>query len=52
MSILETFYILFKSDTSNLKKGSEEALKTTKQLNQSLKETDNISGKFSRICFC
>jgi hypothetical protein len=45
MSILETFYILFKSDTSNLKKGSEEALNTTKKLNQSLKETDNISGR-------
>jgi hypothetical protein len=45
MSILETFYILFKSDTSNLKKGSEDAIKSTKQLNQSLKDTDNISGK-------
>jgi hypothetical protein len=45
MSILETFYILFKSDTSDIKKGSDEALKTTKKLNESLKETDETSEK-------
>ena len=38
MSILDTFYILFKSDTKELKKGAEEAEKTTKHLDESLKK--------------
>lgn len=40
MSILETFYILFKSDTSELKKGTEEAKKTTDKLTESIKASD------------
>lgn len=40
MSILETFYILFKSDASDVKKGAEEAEKSTKKLSESLKAVD------------
>jgi hypothetical protein len=40
MSILETFYILFKSDTTELKKGTEEAKKTTDKLTESIKASD------------
>ena len=45
MSILETFYVLFKSDASDLKKGADEAEKTTKRLNETLKGTLAESGK-------
>ena len=45
MSILETFYILFKSDASEVKKGAEEAEKSTKHLEESLKNVDNTSRK-------
>lgn len=40
MSILETFYILFKSDASDVKKGAEDAEKSTKKLTESLKQAD------------
>ena len=43
MSILETFYILFKSDASEVKKGAEEAEKTTKKLDESLKSVGRDS---------
>lgn len=36
MSILETFYILFKSDASDVKKGAEEARQSTEKLQNSL----------------
>lgn len=39
MSILETFYILFKSDASDVKKGAEEAEKSTAKLEDRLKST-------------
>lgn len=45
MSVLDTFFILFESDSSEVKKGAEDAKKTTDNLNQSLKQTDKISGK-------
>lgn len=45
MSILETFYILFKSDASNLIKGNEEAEKSTKKLTESLKKIDTNTEK-------
>ncbi len=40
MSILDTFYILFKSDASEVKKGAEEAQKATQNLQDKLKSTD------------
>jgi hypothetical protein len=43
VSILETFYILFKSDTSDVKKGAQEVKATTDKLNQSLNATNDIS---------
>jgi len=43
MSILETFYILFKSDASAVKKGAEEAKKSTIDLESSLKSIDKAS---------
>lgn len=45
MSILETFYILFKSDASEVKKGAEEAEKSTKRLNETLNNTGKASEK-------
>ena len=45
MSILETFYILFKSDASEVKKGAEEAERATKKLDESLKNVDRDSEK-------
>ena len=48
MSILETFYILFKSDTSDLKKGSEEATKSTKDLNNQLNSIDKSAEKIGK----
>lgn len=53
MSILETFYILFKSDASDVKKGAEEAKKSTQKLNEELNNTETATGKvgaaFSRM---
>lgn len=43
MSILDTFYILFKSDASDVKKGAEEAEKSTKKLESSLKNVNKES---------
>lgn len=45
MSVLETFYILFESDADGVKKGAEEAFKTTDNLEKKLKTTDHISNK-------
>lgn len=45
MSILETFYILFKSDSKDVKKGAKEAEKATKSLNKTLEQTDAKSEK-------
>lgn len=39
--ILETLYILFKSDTKDLKKGSQDALESTNKLNESLSSINN-----------
>ena len=51
MAILETFYILFKSDASDVKKGADDAEKSTKHLEQSLKnvgkETEHIGAGFA-----
>lgn len=49
MSILETFYILFKSDASGLKKGNDEAEKSTKELNTKIKESGETTNKVSDI---
>lgn len=43
MSILETFFIMFKSDASEVKKGAEEAKKSTASLESSLKNIDKTS---------
>ena len=48
MSILETFYIVFKSDSSDLKKGAEEAEKTTKRLDERLKDVGTHSATAGR----
>lgn len=45
MSILETFYILFKSDSKDVKKGAAEAGKAAKDLNKTLEQTDQKSEK-------
>jgi hypothetical protein len=39
MNILDTFFILFKSDTTDLEKGKKQATKTTKDLNEEVKKT-------------
>lgn len=53
MSVLETFYILFKSDASDVKKGTKEAKDSTDQLNGSLKNTgdagDKIGESFAQV---
>jgi hypothetical protein len=50
MSILETFYILFKSDSKDVKKGAEDARKSTDDLAKSLDKvntgTDKVGGAF------
>lgn len=43
MSVLETFYILFKSDASDVKKGAEEAQKSTEKLAHSLQNIEKSS---------
>lgn len=45
MSILETFYILFKSDSKDVKKGAKDAEKAAKELNKTLEQTDAKSEK-------
>lgn len=51
MSILETFYILFKSDASEVKKGADEAEKSTRKLQDSLhnvgRESNVIGAQFA-----
>jgi len=53
MSIIDTFYYLFKSDTTQLKKGNEEAKKSSKDLSENLKETtqsvDKLGESFVNI---
>jgi hypothetical protein len=44
-SVLETFFILFDSDASEVKKGAAEAKKVTDDLNKTLKSTDALSTK-------
>ncbi len=50
MAVLDTFYLIFKSDTSDLKKGAEEAERVTKKLDSSLqsvgKQTEHLGGSF------
>lgn len=41
MSILETFYILFKSDSKDVKKGADEAKKSTEDLSASLSKVNS-----------
>lgn len=52
-SILQTFYILFKSDAKDVKKGTEEAKKSTDGLSDSLKkvnlDTDRVGESFVAI---
>lgn len=45
MSILDTFFILFESDTKGLDKGLSESDKKSKGLQSTLKETDAVAGK-------
>lgn len=45
MNIIEKFYILFKSDASEVKKGAEEAKKSTDQLDASLKNANKDTEK-------
>jgi hypothetical protein len=53
MNILDTFYILFESDASAVKKGTQDAKKSTDELNKSLKQTDdaskNVGNEFLRM---
>lgn len=44
-SVLETFFYLFKSDTTGVTQGSKEAKKTTDDLNKSIKDTAIVSEK-------
>ena len=41
--ILDTFYVLFKSNSDDLKKGGEEAVKTTDKVEKKLKEAETAS---------
>jgi len=45
MAILDTLWILFKSDASDVKKGADEAEKSVKKLSDDLKQLDNTSTK-------
>src|SRR6185437_9198589 len=45
MSILDTFYVLFKADTSELKKGVEEADKEIEKVEQNLERLGHTSDK-------
>lgn len=48
MSILETFYILFKSDTTDVKKGVEEVEKLAKQTAKDLEDLDKGTQKVGK----
>lgn len=48
MSIFTTFYYLFKSDTSDLKKGTAEAKKSTDDLNTSVTKTSEATAKLGK----
>ena len=45
MNIIESFYILFKGDTSDLKKGATEAKKTTDDLDKTIRATTQDTEK-------
>ena len=53
MSILDTFYLIFKADTKDLKKGTEEADKIVKNLDRNLqsvgKSTEILGGSFLKL---
>lgn len=46
--ILDTFYLLFKSNSTDLIKGNKEVEKSTKQLGESLKDTGNGAEKLGQ----
>lgn len=46
--ILDTFYVLFKSNSDDLKKGGEDAIKTTKKVEESLKSAENASDNLGK----
>lgn len=48
MAVLETLWILIKSNASDVKKGAEEAERSTKKLNDSLKASNDISEHVGR----
>lgn len=48
MSVLETFFILFKSNAEDLKKGAKEAEKTTKDLQKSLDKTKDTTDELGK----
>ena len=48
MSVLDTFYILFKSDAKDVKKGAEEAEKSVKALDRNLKNVDRDSKQIGK----
>jgi hypothetical protein len=48
MSILETFYILFKGDSTDVKKAADDAEKSTKNLDESLKTAGKDSEKIGK----
>jgi hypothetical protein len=45
MSVFETFFISFDSDSEKLKKGADEAFKATDNLEKKLNETDHVADK-------
>jgi len=53
MSVFETLYLLYKADTTDLKRGSEEVNQSTKKFDGSLKEVnktlDHMGQKFGRL---
>lgn len=46
--ILDTFFVLFKSNSDDLKKGGEEAVKTTDKVEKKLKEAESASEKLGK----
>jgi len=46
--ILDTFFVLFKSNSDDLKKGGEEAVKTTGKVEKKLKEAESASDKLGK----
>lgn len=47
-SVLETLYILFKGDTSDLKRSTDDALNSTKKLTGSIKSIDDATEKVGK----